>query len=134
VEQDALGPRAKGRFKKMAGGYYDLEYVIGYRTLASSLAPAAGNTLAQIQALETAGALEAAGIETLRTTTILYRAADHAARLITGRPLAGLPEPALAERISRLLRQWGVAWAGELRAALEERGGAIRGLYRSTLE
>jgi glutamate-ammonia-ligase adenylyltransferase len=133
VEQDAAGPRAKGRFKKMAGGYYDLEYVIGYLTLANSLTSSAGNTLAQIRPLEEAGALDAAGIETLRTTAILYRAADHAARLITGRPLGGWPEPALAERISRLLRQWGVEWEGELRAALGERGRAIRALYLATL-
>jgi len=134
LEQDAAGPRARGRFKKMAGGFYDLEYVIGYLTLANSLTTAAGNTLTQIQQLEEAGALNAAGIETLRTTAILYRAADHAARLITGRPLGGWPEPSLAERISRLLRQWGVAWEGDLRAALEERGRAIQALYRATLE
>jgi [glutamine synthetase] adenylyltransferase / [glutamine synthetase]-adenylyl-L-tyrosine phosphorylase len=133
VEQDAAGPRAKGRFKKMAGGYYDLEYVIGYLTLANGLTTSAGNTWAQIQPLEAGGALDAAGIETLRTTAVLYRAADHAARLVTGRPLAGWPEPALAERISRLLRQWGVMWEGEMRAALEERGHAIRALYRATL-
>jgi len=133
AEQDAQGPRAKGRFKKMAGGYYDLEYVIGYQTLAHGLAPSAGNTLAQIEPLEAAGALDAEDIHTLRTTAILYRAADHAARLITGRPLAGWPEPSLAERMSRLLRDWGVAWEGELRAALEERGRAIRKLYRATL-
>jgi len=134
LEQDAAGPRAKGRFKKMAGGFYDLEYVIGYLTLANGFTMSAGNTVAQIRPLEEAGALDPAGIETLQTTAILYRAADHAARLITGRPLADWPEPSLAERISRLLRQWGVAWEGELRAALEERGRAIRELYLATLE
>ena len=129
VEQDAKGPRAKGRFKKMAGGYYDVEYITGYLTLAKGIAAAGGNTYAQIRTLEQAAALEPAELQTLYTTAILYRAADHAARLITGRPLAGFPEPALAERMSRLLDRWGVAWLGDLRSALQERARAIRALY-----
>ena len=133
VEQDAAGPRAKGRFKKMAGGFYDLEYVIGYLTYARGVACGGGNTLDQIEPLRAAGALDAEGIDQLRTTAELYRAADHAARLITGRPLAGWPEPAMAERIARLLRQWEIDWQGELRALLEERGRALRKLYLDIL-
>jgi glutamate-ammonia-ligase adenylyltransferase len=133
VEQDAAGPRAKGRFKKVAGGFYDLEYILGYLTFTRSIAPSDGNTLAQLHSLEAAGTLDAAGIETLRTTAVLYRGADHAARLITGRPLSSWPEPALAERISRLLRQWGVVWEGDLRAALESRARALRALYLATI-
>ncbi len=129
LEQDAAGPRAKGRFKKMTGGFYDLEYVIGYLAYARETRPAGGNTLEQIQALAAAGALDAPQIETLRSTAVLYRAADHAARLITGRPLRGWPEPALAERIARLLRQWDMAWQGDLRALLQERGRAVRAVY-----
>jgi hypothetical protein len=34
---------------------------------------------------------------------------DHAHRLITGRAANRDPEPALAERIARLLTQWGFA-------------------------
>ena len=89
VEQDAAGPRTKGRLKKIPGGFYDLEYIIGYLTYARGLAPAGGNTLSQLHPLEAAGVLDPAHIEALRTTAVLYRAADHATRLITGRPLAG---------------------------------------------
>jgi glutamate-ammonia-ligase adenylyltransferase len=133
LDRDAAGPRAKGRFKKMAGGYYDLEYVIGHLTLACGFAPSGGNTLAQIASLEAAKALDAAGIGTLRQTAILYRAADHAARLITGRPLPGWPEPALAGRIASLLQQWGVRWEGELPTAMQECGRNIRALYQAVL-
>jgi glutamate-ammonia-ligase adenylyltransferase len=132
VEQDAAGPRAKSRLKRMPGGFYDLEYIIGYLTYARGIANG-GNTLAQIRPLEAAGILDATRIETLRTIAVLYRAADHATRLITGRPLAGWPEPALAQRIARLLRQWGLSWDGDLRAALQECGQRIRQLYLATV-
>jgi len=133
LDQDALGLHAKGRFKKMAGGYYDLEYVIGYLTLVHGIEPEGGNTLAQIESLKSAGVLDRAGVDTLRRTAVLYRAADHAARLITGRPLSGWPEPALAGRIARLLEQWGVPWEGELPAAMQECGRNIRALYEAVL-
>ncbi len=129
VEQDAAAPRAKGRFKKMPGGFYDLEYVIGYLAFAHGIAGVGGNTLDQIAPLASAGALDAQQAETLRLTAALYRAADHATRLITGRPLAGWPEPALAERVARLLRQWEMNWQGELRPLMEERGRLLRELY-----
>jgi len=134
LDQDALGPRAKGRLKKMAGGFYDLEYVIGFLAYVHDVAPAGANTLAQIASLEAAGALPRGALATLRETTVLYRAADHAARLISGRPLAGWPEPALAARITRLLRQWELDWQGELRAAMQSCGRNIRALYRATLK
>ena len=133
VEQDAAAPRAKGRFKKMPGGFYDLEYVIGYLTYARNLRSSGGNILEQLELLAAGGILDPAQIESLRATAVLYRSADHATRLITGRPLAGWPEPALAERIARLLRQWELNWQGELRPLLEERGRALRSLYLSVL-
>ena len=133
LEQDALAPRDRGRFKKMAGGFYDLEYIIGYLTLVRGVSPPGGNILLQIRALEEAGVLDTATIDALRSTAILYRAADHAARLITGRPLRGWPEPALAERMERLLRQWEMAWQGGLRALLEERGRELHAIYLRVL-
>jgi len=129
VELDAAGPRAKGRFKKMPGGFYDLEYVVGYLTYARGILNGGGNTLEQLAPLAAAAALDRAAIEALRTAAVLYRAADHATRLITGRPLAGWPEPALADRIARLLRQWEINWQGELRVLLEETGRSLRELY-----
>jgi len=133
LDQDALGPRAKGRLKKMAGGYYDLEYVTGFLSYEHAVKQAGGNAIEQIEALAAAGALDPSGLATLRQTAILYRAADHAARLITGRPLAGWPEPALAARITRLLRQWGLEWQGDLRPAMQACGKHLRALYREVL-
>ena len=133
LDQDAGGPRAKGRLKKMPGGFYDIEYVLGYLAFAHSTESAPGNTLAQIAALDRAATLEASQIATLRETAILYRAADHAARLITGRPLQGFPEPALAERITRLMRQWGLAWQGDLRSAMSVQAKYLRALYLEIL-
>jgi glutamate-ammonia-ligase adenylyltransferase len=133
VEQDAQGPRARGRFKKMAGGFYDVEYIAGYLTLARSITPPGGNTYAQVRGLEEAGALEPADLETLYSTATLYRGADHAARLITGRPLSTWPEPALAERMARLLGRWGVTWEGDLPSALQAHARAIRALYLQIL-
>ena len=133
LDQDAAGPRAKGRFKKMVGGFYDLEYVVGYLSYARGIEPLGGNALEQIDRLAAAGALDSAGIGALCRTAVLYRAADHAARLITGRPLRGWPEPALADRAARLLRQWGVAFEGDLPTALQECGAQIRHLYLATL-
>ena len=131
LEVDAEGPRAKGRFKKMTGGFYDLEYIIGYLTYARGLQPVSGNTLEQLHSLD--AVLDSGTLDSLRTTAILYRAADHATRLITGRPLRGWPEPALAERIGRLMRQWEMAWQGDLRVLLEQCGGELHDIYLRVL-
>jgi glutamate-ammonia-ligase adenylyltransferase len=131
IEQDVQGPRARARFKKMAGGFYDLEYITGYLTLARSVSPPGGNAWLQIRALEEAGVLAPSDADTLYSTATLYRAADHAARLITGRALSGWPEPALAERISRLLERWELVWQDDLRSALLAQSRAIRALYLS---
>jgi len=131
LELDAAGPRAKGRFKKMTGGFYDLEYIVGYLNYARGLEPSAGNIIEQLTPL--ASALDSPTLDALRSTAVLYRAADHAARLITGRPLRGWPEPALAERIARLMRQWDMAWQGDLRALLEQRGRELHEIYLRVL-
>ncbi|HXZ19114.1 MAG TPA: hypothetical protein VEG63_04140 [Candidatus Acidoferrales bacterium] len=133
VEQDSAAPRAKGRFKKMPGGFYDLEYIIGYLAFSRAVGGEGGNTLEQIAPLARAGALDAQQADDLRLTAMLYRATDHATRLITGRPMAGWPEPALTERITRLLRQWELNWQGELRPLMEERGRLLRALYLEIL-
>ena len=131
LELDAAGPRAKGRFKKMTGGFYDLEYIVGYLNYARGLEPSAGNIIEQLTPL--ASVLDSPTLDALRSTAVLYRAADHAARLITGRPLRGWPEPALAERIARLMRQWDMAWQGDLRALLEQRGRELHEIYLRVL-
>src|SRR5713101_576468 len=102
VEKEASVPRAKGEFKKFPGGYYDVEYIDGFLTLVHHIPPpdsapparGRGNVLEQITAIGRAGALAHDGLETLLSAALLYRSVDHAARLITGRPLRHVPEPA----------------------------------------
>jgi glutamate-ammonia-ligase adenylyltransferase len=149
VEKEASVPRAKGEFKKFRGGYYDVEYIVGFLTLAHGVSPpdsaaparGRGNVLEQITAIGRAGALAPDGLETLLSAALLYRSVDHAARLITGRPLRHVPEPALAGRIARLLAQWGLEFPGgtsgdpaaALRGAIENMRTRIRGLYSSVV-
>ena len=137
VEVDVAGPRAKGKFKKSRGGYYDLEYVVGFLLLVHGVVPGGtewpaqgrGNVLEQIRALRAAGVVDDSRFEMLHRAALLYRAVDHATRLISGRAIGQAPEPALAERIARLLRQWEIEVTGELRAAIEQTRLAMRTLY-----
>jgi glutamate-ammonia-ligase adenylyltransferase len=137
VEKDVAAPHAKGKFKKSRGGYYDLEYAVGYLSLVHDVKPAAsdwpmrgrGNALEQICGLREARAVDAERFALLHRAAILYRSVDHATRLITGRAIGQAPEPALEERIARLLRQWEVDTRKELRGRIESTRGEMRALY-----
>jgi glutamate-ammonia-ligase adenylyltransferase len=139
VEKDVAGPRAKGKFKKSRGGYYDLEYVVGFLAFTHGVVAGGGgdaggrNVLEQIGALRDAKAVDAARFELLHRAALLYRSVDHATRLITGRAIGQSPEPALAERITRLLRQWNIEVSGDLRGEIEETRAKIRALYEETV-
>jgi glutamate-ammonia-ligase adenylyltransferase len=113
IEKDAEGIRAKGEFKKITGGYYDVEYILGYLFISRTVPPLPAHVLRQIAALENAGALDTASAITLRAGAFLYRALDHAVRLVTGRAANRLPEPALAERVVSFLEDWRVPLAAD---------------------
>src|SRR6267378_291070 len=131
-------------FKKISGGYYDVEYILAFlfltRILPGSVetgrpfrAESRGHVLRQIAALESAGT-EASGLTTaqaqiLRAAALLYRSLDHALRLVTGRPSNQLPEPALAERVTRLLQGWRLPLPEGLEPAVESARHQIRALY-----
>jgi [glutamine synthetase] adenylyltransferase / [glutamine synthetase]-adenylyl-L-tyrosine phosphorylase len=131
-------PRAE--FKKVAGGFYDIEYILAFdyltRGLAHGVTPG-GHVLRQIAALESAGGA-ASGLTTsaagsLRAGALLFRAVDHAIRIVTGHAAKGEPEPSLAERISPLLQRWGVnipGGAGEDLTAMRKQ---LRKLYEQTV-
>ncbi len=125
--------RPKGEFKKVAGGYYDIEYMTGFLFLTRGIAPAAGHVLRQIAALESAGALDTANARTLREAALLYRSIDHAIRMVTGRSANQLPEPALAGRVAQLLKAWQVTVAGELEEAIGNARKQVRELYKRVL-
>jgi glutamate-ammonia-ligase adenylyltransferase len=130
LEKEGTGPRAKGEFKKLSGGYYDVEYLVAYLMLGRSTGihePA--HILRQIAALEATEALDRNEARTLRGAALLYRSLDHAVRLITGHPAKGLPEPALAERVATLLHQWGIPIEGTLENAVARARQQTRALY-----
>ncbi len=127
---------SKGEFKKMAGGYYDVEYILAFLFLTRGLPRGlgtGGQVLRQIAALESASP-EAAGLTTtqaqmLRAAALLYRSLDHALRLVSGRPANRLPEPALAERVSGLLARWNLPLPDGVEAAVENMRRQTRALY-----
>jgi glutamate-ammonia-ligase adenylyltransferase len=129
LEKAKDAARPKGEFKKVAGGYYDIEYMVGFLFLTRGIAPAAGHVLRQIAALESAGALDTAGARTLREAALLYRSIDHAIRMVTGRAANRLPEPALAGRIARLLAAWQVPVEGALEDRIVGTREQVRELY-----
>jgi glutamine synthetase adenylyltransferase len=130
LEKEGTGPRAKGEFKKLGGGYYDVEYLLAYLLLTRAphwMEPA--HPLRPIAALEAAGVLDTADARTLRSAAWLYRALDHALRVVTGRPVHRLPDPGLAGRVTSLLHQWGIPLEGTLEAAVARARQQTRALY-----
>jgi glutamate-ammonia-ligase adenylyltransferase len=110
LEKEGTGPQSRTEFKHIAGGFFDIEYVLGLQFFSCGTAfPAGGDVLAQINALASAGGLPAGHAASLARAAAFFRSMDHAHRLITGRAANRDPEPALAERIARLLTQWGFA-------------------------
>lgn len=132
LEKEGAGPRAKGEFKKVSGGYYDVEYLLSYLLLTRPRAadrPEPAHALRQIAALEALGILEHGDARALRGAALLYRGLDHALRLVTGHAANRLPEPALAERVAALLHQWGIPVEGSLEAAVARARQQTRALY-----
>jgi glutamate-ammonia-ligase adenylyltransferase len=122
--------RAKGEFKKLSGGYYDVEYLVAYLALTGAAGiPEPAHILRQIAALEAGRQLDPADARTLRGAALLYRSLDHALRLVTGHAAKRLPEPALAERVTALLNQWGVPIEGALEDAVALARQQTRALY-----
>lgn len=110
LEKEGTGPQSRTEFKHIAGGFFDIEYILGLLLFQCGVAfPPSGDTLAQIATLQSASALAAAHAAALSNAAAFFRCLDHAHRLITGRAANRTPEPALAERIARLLAQWGFA-------------------------
>jgi glutamate-ammonia-ligase adenylyltransferase len=134
LEKESTGPRAKGEFKKLSGGYYDVEYLVAFLTLTRvQTAPEPSHILRQIAALEGMEIIGRVEARALRSGALLYRGLDHALRLITGHPAKRLPEPALAERVAALLHQWGVPVEGTLEAAVARARQQVRALYEKTV-
>ncbi len=137
LEKEGTGLHSRTEFKHVAGGFFDIEYILGLLFFQSSsgdaLFPHASNVVEQISELQKRNALSAEFAQTLRAAATFFRAVDHAHRLITGRAANRTPDPALAERIARLIRQWGFqleeASARALERVLTQHREAVRGVY-----
>jgi len=134
LEKEGTGPRAKGEFKKLSGGYYDIEYLLAFLFLVRSpeLSEPA-HPLQQIGALEATGLLERSAARALRNAALLYRGLDHALRVITGRPAHRLPEPAFAERATVLLHEWGIPVESTLEETVSRARRQVRQIYEQML-
>lgn len=137
LERETCNVLGRGRFKKASGGYYDIEYILSFLMLTRGPLPepteGPRHVLRQIAALESGGALDSARAQTLRAAALLYRGLDHAVRLVTGRAAQELPEPALAERVLRLLAEWRVMPGDSLEASVEAMRRNVRALYDEIL-
>lgn len=149
-------------FKSAAGGFFDIEYVIAYAALSQGeFAAVPKNVIDQIDGLErdaplgkasrdlpsfteqapsasvqrkeASGALRAEDARVLREAATFYRSLDHAIRLVLGRSLSALPEPAQIPRVNALLKQWGVSVASSLHDALAITRHAVRQVYKATV-
>jgi glutamate-ammonia-ligase adenylyltransferase len=133
----------KGEFKRMAGGYYDVEYVVAFLFLTrvlhnehpteQSLIEGRGHVLRQIALLEATGHLGSTEAQTLRAGAMLYRSIDHALRIVTGRSANHLPETTMAQRVVRLLEQWQFPLPEGIEAAVETTRRHVRGIYEHTV-
>ncbi len=140
LEKEGTGLHSRTEFKHVAGGFFDIEYILGFLFLqnpatgAASLFPHAANVVEQIAALRDTGrvAVETAG--ELQGQAAFLRAVDHAHRLVTGRAANRTPDPALAERLARLLQQWGFPLQSPTACALESALAATRASVRKTYQ
>jgi glutamate-ammonia-ligase adenylyltransferase len=124
----------RGGLKLAPGGYHDLEYALGYRAITGGIEPGGRTLVDQTEALETAGLIDAGSAATLAAAATLFRSADHALRLVTGHALDDLPDPAVARRVTLLLRDWAVPDADRFLEAIETRRAEVVRLYQSLVE
>jgi glutamate-ammonia-ligase adenylyltransferase len=104
--------RYPNSFKLAAGGFYDVDFIASYLMLTRANL-VSGNTEARLEQLHEAGFLEPSMFEKLREAAILYRAADHAIRLVTGRARPELPAAEHQRRAVEALVRKMLSWAEE---------------------
>lgn len=108
LERERSG--SPSNLKLAPGGYYDVDFALGYLRLRSrAVVPPGANTPEQLCLLENAGAIRADDAQALASGAAFLRAVDHAVRLVTGRPAEGLPEHiGHAMLVEKLARGWGL--------------------------
>jgi glutamate-ammonia-ligase adenylyltransferase len=128
-------PEGPTGFKTSPGGYFDIDYITAFVTLQSGIADSkTPDILLQLGKLESAGALDTPSAATLKDAALFYRCLDHAIRLVLGRAMNHLPEPAQIPRIMTLLRQGKVPIGGKLEETLASERTSVRAIYNSLLK
>jgi len=122
--------RYANSFKLARGGFYDIDFIAAYVMLWEANL-VSGNTLERLAALRHALFLDATDFERLREATLLYRTADHAIRLVTGRarpelPVAEHARQATEKMVGRIL---GMDTGRDLQSRLRETQEQVRRLF-----
>lgn len=99
--------RYPSSFKLAAGGFYDIDFIASYLMLRQANL-IDGNTQERLAHLHEAGFLAPSLFEKLQQAAELYRTADHAIRLVTGRgrpelPTAGHPRQATERLVNSIM-------------------------------
>ncbi len=125
--------RYPNSFKLARGGFYDIDFLASYLMLRhASLAQ--GNTLERLEHLRQQEFLSPSNFELLRDAALLYRTADHAIRLVTGRAQPELPaaehaRQAVEKLVSKILGRE----AEDLQAELKEAAEKVRAAFERVL-
>ena len=131
LERSEPGPE---NLKTSPGAFYDVDFVLSTLQLKNDL-HSEGQTRQQVRDLLTAGALREPDAIVLEQAAELYRAADHAIRLVTGRSRKTLTENesvrrAISELCERIL---GRRLEEGLTAELQESFVRVREVYQAVL-
>lgn len=110
--------RYPGSFKLAAGGFYDVDFIVSYVMLAEA-SLTHGNTEEKLLHVREAGFLSATVAEPLRAAAVLYRTADHAIRLVTGRDRPELPVIEHQRQAVEKLVARALGWPAEMNLQIE---------------
>jgi glutamate-ammonia-ligase adenylyltransferase len=134
LEEQWRSHRVRAGLKMAPGGYHDIEYTLGYRAIVGGIETVGSNLLEQVQALETAPppcGIDAASAASLTAAVMLFRSADHALRIVTGRSIEHPFDQATATRAATLLREWAIPDADHFQQAIEDRRAEVVRLYET---
>jgi glutamine synthetase adenylyltransferase len=123
--------------KTAPGGYYDIDFAVSLLRLRGHIATHPGANMAeQIAALRSAGLMNLEDGDVLSRAANFLRSVDHAARLVTGKPVEGLPERrGHAEVVEKLARRWGLISGSEtLNLTLQTTRQRVREVYNRLIE
>lgn len=134
LEQERQARHGRLGLKIASGGYHDLEYTLGFPAIVGGVETGGRNLLDQIQCLKTAGAIDDASACTLAAAATLLRSVDHALRVVAGHSFDHPLDSATSERVTVLLRDWGIPDAERFQQAVDERCAEVVRLYGQFVE